>query len=513
MKQKTVATNKAVLYARVSSKEQEREGYSIPAQKKLLHSYAQKYGYEVVREFIDVETAKQSGRTQFNNMVVFLEENPEVRIILCEKTDRLYRNFKDYVTIDELDVTLIFVKEGSLLNRHSRSHEKFIHGIKVLMAKNYIDNLSEEVKKGQMEKAGNGFYPGGTPPVGYILKKVDGKSRVVVDEKNRNFAVKMFEYYASGSYSLFTLIQKLKNQDLFVPGNFPHHSTMQTLSKSTMQRLLRNPFYCGNFKWSGKIYKGAHEPLISKDLWNKVQAVLDKLENRGTKSKYNTLPFILKGVLSCGECGRTITAERKIKPSGKEYVYYHCTKFNIKCTQKAVNEKALEKQVEKSLEGLKVPVETQEYITVGLKQSFNLKRDIEDKTKENLEIRKKKLEQRLAVLYEDRLDKIITPEFYQGKFDEYSKEITDLDTKISRYTLADLDYYSLGAKILELSNNLLFLYKNAEPDEKHDLLNFLLSNSTLKDGKLLISYKKPFDLIYQRVSRSEVRRGRDSNPR
>ena len=146
MKQKTVATNKAVLYARISSKEQEREGYSIPAQKKLLHSYAQKHGYEIVREFIDVETAKQSGRTQFSNMVQFLEEHPRVRIILCEKTDRLYRNIKDYVTIDELDVTLIFVKEGSVLNKCSRSHEKFIHGIKVLMVKNYIDNLSEETR-------------------------------------------------------------------------------------------------------------------------------------------------------------------------------------------------------------------------------------------------------------------------------------------------------------------------------------------------------------------------------
>ena len=146
-------SSKAVLYARVSSKEQDREGYSIPAQCKLLRSYARRHDYHVVREFIDVETAKQSGRTHFTEMIRFLEEHPQVRILLCEKTDRLYRNFKDYVTIDELDVTLIFVKEGSVLNKDSRSHEKFIHGIKVLMAKNYIDNLSEETRKGMQEKA------------------------------------------------------------------------------------------------------------------------------------------------------------------------------------------------------------------------------------------------------------------------------------------------------------------------------------------------------------------------
>jgi len=143
----------------VSSKEQEREGYSIPAQRKLLCSYAQKHGYDIVQEFIDMETAKQCGRTQFNNMVGFLEEHPQVRIILCEKTDRLYRNFKNYVIIDDLDLTLIFVKEGSVLKKHSRSHKKFIHGIKVLMAKNYIDNLSEETRKGLLEKAEEGNFP------------------------------------------------------------------------------------------------------------------------------------------------------------------------------------------------------------------------------------------------------------------------------------------------------------------------------------------------------------------
>jgi len=100
------ARPKAVLYARVSSKDQEQEGYSIPAQLKLLKEYAQKESFEVAREFIDVETAKQSGRTNFNEMVQYLEEHPKVGTILCEKTDRLYRNFKDYVIIDDLDLKL-----------------------------------------------------------------------------------------------------------------------------------------------------------------------------------------------------------------------------------------------------------------------------------------------------------------------------------------------------------------------------------------------------------------------
>jgi site-specific DNA recombinase len=146
-------TRNAVLYARVSSKEQEKEGFSIPAQLKLLRDYAQSEGIRVVEEYVAVETAKQAGRTSFGNMVDYLRQRPEARIILVEKTDRLYRNLKDWVTLDELDLEIHFAKENVVLSADSRSSEKFLHGIKVLMAKNYIDNLSEETRKGMTERA------------------------------------------------------------------------------------------------------------------------------------------------------------------------------------------------------------------------------------------------------------------------------------------------------------------------------------------------------------------------
>ena len=92
----------AVIYARVSSKEQEKEGFSIPAQLKLLKEYAAAQGLTVVREYVDVETAKQTGRAAFGEMIAYLKAHPTVRAMLVEKTDRLYRNLKDWVTLDEL---------------------------------------------------------------------------------------------------------------------------------------------------------------------------------------------------------------------------------------------------------------------------------------------------------------------------------------------------------------------------------------------------------------------------
>src|SRR5262245_41129422 len=125
-----VAKRHAVVYARVSSKDQEKEGFSIPAQQKLLRQYAQSQHFTITREFVDVETAKRAGRTDFGQMLVYLRQHRETcRVLLVEKTDRLYRNIKDWVTLEEFNLDIHFVKENVVLSSDSRSSEKFMHGI------------------------------------------------------------------------------------------------------------------------------------------------------------------------------------------------------------------------------------------------------------------------------------------------------------------------------------------------------------------------------------------------
>src|ERR1700751_1502989 len=92
------ARKQAVIYARGSSKEQGQEGFSIPAQLKLLKEYAAAQGFAIAQDHVDVETAKQTGRAAFSAMVAYLRVHPAVRVLLVEKTDRLYRNLKDWVT-------------------------------------------------------------------------------------------------------------------------------------------------------------------------------------------------------------------------------------------------------------------------------------------------------------------------------------------------------------------------------------------------------------------------------
>lgn len=118
----------AVIYARVSSKDQEREGYSIPAQLKLLREYARTHEFEIVREFVDVETAKITGRRQFGEMVRFFRENTSCKTAIVEKTDRLYRNFRDCVTLEDLEIEIHLPKEGQVIGKDSKSQAKLVHG-------------------------------------------------------------------------------------------------------------------------------------------------------------------------------------------------------------------------------------------------------------------------------------------------------------------------------------------------------------------------------------------------
>jgi len=270
-------------------------------------------------------------------MISFLKNEEKLtvedrcRTILVEKTDRLYRNLKDWVTLDELDLQVHFVKEGVILSGDSRSSEKFMHGIKVLMAKNYIDNLSEETKKGMNEKASQGIFPS-RAPLGYLNVTCGDKHFIQPDTERSTIIRKLYEWYATGNYSIQTLTKMAYESGLV------YRKSEGRISKSNIQFILTNPIYYGDFNWHGKIYSGVHEPIISKDLWDKVQLVLkERSRNNSGLQKYD---WAFQGLLKCGHCGCTMTAELK---KGK-YVYYHCTGHRGKCPEKYVREEELERQ-------------------------------------------------------------------------------------------------------------------------------------------------------------------------
>jgi site-specific DNA recombinase len=503
------AHKQAVIYARVSSKEQEKEGFSIPAQLKLLKEYAAAQGFVVAQEYVDVETAKQTGRTAFGEMVAYLKAHPAVRVMLVEKTDRLYRNLKDWVTVDELEVEIHFPKEGVVLSRESRSSEKFMHGIKVLMAKNYIDNLSEEARKGMQEKAEQGIWPTKTP-LGYRnITGPDGKKIIVSDPAVAPIVTKLFEWYATGQHSLKEAARMARDAGLV------YRKSGAKVPVSTVHSILRNRLYTGWFDWNGKLYQGKHETLVPVELWERVQGVMDG--RFAKKHRRMTHDFAFSGLIACGMCGCSIVGEIK----KQRYVYYHCTGYADKCQgnptlcrRKYVREEVLEQQFTGLLGRLHFDDEVLAWVREALQASHVDQRREHQAALERLRAEHKRLGERISAMYIDKLDGKIGGDFYDKFAGEWRDEQLRLQREIDRHEAAEQSYMDEGVQILELGRNAQRLFERQEPRQKRRLLNFVLSNCTWEDGEVVATFRQPFDLLAETTAiaaREKVTNGLNSS--
>ena len=419
---------KAVVYARVSSKEQEKEGFSIPAQLKLLKEYAAAHGFAVEKEYVDVETAKQTGRAAFNEMVTYFKAHPSVRVILVEKTDRLYRNFRDLVTVDELAVEIHLVKEGVVLSSGSRSSEKFMHGIKVLMAKNYIDNLSEESRKGMQEKAEQGIWPT-KAPLGYRnVAGPEGKKDIAVDPEVAPIVGKLFEWYATGQYALKEVARKARE------AGFSYRRTGASVPTSAVHSILRNRLYTGQFKWNGKLIQGRHQPLVSVELWERVQGVLDG--RNASKAKRSKHDFAFSGLITCATCGCSIVGEIK----KQRYVYYHCTGYTDKCQDNSgtcrrrhVREEALEQKFTELLGQLQFDDEVLEWVRESLHASHADERREHEDAIRRLQSEHKRLGDRVNAMYLDKLDGRVDVGFFDQMSAQWREQQNQCLREIARH--------------------------------------------------------------------------------
>ena len=487
----TPAVRQAVIYARVSSKEQEKEGFSIPAQQKLLRAYATTEGFRVSEEFVDIETARQTGRTAFGEMIAYLKAHPSVRTLLVEKTDRLYRNLKDWVTLDELDVEMHFPKEGVVLSRDSRSSEKFMHGIKVLMAKNYIDNLSEEARKGMQEKAEQGIWPT-KAPLGYRnVTGPDGKKIIAPDTEVAPIIAKLFEWYATGEISLKEAGSKAQAEGLV------YARSGAKVPVSTIHTILRNRLYTGQFDWKGKVIQGLHTPLTSIDLWERVQDVMDGRFARKAK-RGGKRDFAFSGLMTCAACGCAVVGEIK----KERYVYYHCTGYAGKvrgdpasCSRRYVREEVIVGQFTDLLGRLSFDEEVIDWVRDALHASHADERRDHDAAIKRLQGENKRLQDRIHAMYVDKLDGLIDAEFFERTSSGWREEQARCQRQIEQHQAADQSYLDEGVQLLELARSAQSLFSRQEPREKRRLLNFVLSNCVWKDGTIAAEFRQPFALL------------------
>ena len=478
---------KTILFARVSSKEQEETGYSLDAQEKLLKEYAEKKEFAVVKLFRVSESASgKQIRKVFNETFQYATKN-KINIICCEKIDRLTRNPKDAALVqdwisEDQAREVHFLKESFILNKNTRAHESLVWDMKVAIARFYTNNLSEEVRKGQKEKISQGWLPT-KPPLGYKTIGEKGHKTHIVDLEKSIFIKKMFGLYSTGNYSTKALVNVMYEEGLRNRGG-------KKLGKSRIYDLLSDPFYCGKMRWNGEIFKAEHEPIISKDLFDLVQTKL----NRKFKSPQYKKHFpIFKAKIDCSECKGTITWEIQ-----KGHWYGHCSHYKD-CTQKNWWK---QEKVEEVLFPLfdNVAPKTDGVLKVlekALKASHADEMQYHNTSIEGITRALETAQRRLEAIYEDKIDKKISPEFYARKFEEYTKERDTATETLKKLNSDSTKYYQVGFAIHELALKASDIYKSskATTEDKRLLLSKIFSNLSLEPQDIRPDYTLAFQFL------------------
>jgi site-specific DNA recombinase len=452
---------------------------SLAAQLELRREFARREKMVVLQEFIDVESAGTSGRTGFGQMLAFLKKNQSrCRNILVEKTDRLYRNISDYSKVGDSGVTVDFVKEGTTLSPDSRSSDQFMHGIRVLMARNYSQNLGEETHKGMLQKARSGFYPS-YAPAGYRNVEGPDQRRVIVPDSDAPTVTRLFEEFATGRYSLKTLAAKCRAEGWTIRS--------RRVVKSTLHQILRKRIYTGDFDWDGVTYPGRHEALVSRETWDRVQTLIDKrVETRQHRIRHD---FTFTGFVRCGHCGCQLVGELK---KGR-YVYYHCTGHHGKCAEPYTREEVMQDQLAASLRELVVPREILAWLNETVSESDLTERAARERETTRLEEQRRRLDSKLDAMYEDRLEGRITPEMYDRKASELRGQSLSLSRRIEEIRAAAPAPVQDAIDLMDLTSRAADLFAVQPVHEKQGFLRLILKSATWRQGRLQTEFEQPFE--------------------
>jgi len=502
---------KAVLYVRISS-EDKKYGYSLDAQEKLGYEYASRNKLSIIKKWRVTESAWKKDRIAFNQLVDYAKAHPEVKHVIFDIVDRMTRNdfdkLKIYQLLKENDKVIHFSRTCRVIDKNISTDDEFLMDIEVAAAKRQSNDTSRKAKMGMQERAAQGTFPS-YAPIGYVnytVSKINGKDikDIKPDPERALFIKKIFEWYASGNYSTDLIANKAYEEGLRSRGT----KGGDKVAKSSIHKILNNPAYYGEFDFDNKRYVGNYTPIISKELFDKVQNKL----NGYNKFKQVKRSFAFAGLIKCNQCNCAVTAEIK----KNKYIYYHCTGYRGNCGNDYIREEKLSDRLSPIIKAIHIEKEEVELIKNALLDSNEKEIKYINQRKGILEGQKTKLESRLEKAIEEKLDGKISEEDYNRLAPKWNLELQQIETQLKNHGNNDIDWITKGEYILELCNRAHDLYLRQTPQEQAKLLHVVLSNCKMdcsNDVSLYPTYRKPFDIFAKGLSRSNWLPGLDSNQR
>ncbi|MEK7534291.1 MAG: recombinase family protein [Patescibacteria group bacterium] len=470
-----------IAYCRKSTDEPDRQILSIEAQVAELEEFAAKENLKIVSFITESKTAKEPGRQKFAEVLEKIENGGAAGIISWHP-DRLARNSVDGGKI------IYLLDTGKLLDLKFPSfwfentpQGKFMLGMAFNQSKYYVDNLSENVKRGNRQKLRRGEWPN-QAPFGYL----NINKNIQVDKKRAKYVQKAFQLFATGGYG-YADIRKFFNQ------NKIYNKSSHVLHLDKIKRILTDPFCYGVMKFCGELYEGKHPPLISKKLFDKCQEVV-KLKSRKVKNNKHLFDFL--GLVKCGECSGAITAEKHTKYYKRtnrnvEYVYYRCSKKKGVCSQKYIDKEEIEKQLKEIVLRASLPPHAAKKFLEWADKDVNNEKQKSSGIISTYQLQLKETEEKADRLLEGYLYKIISPEDYQKKKNELVETKSLLNSKIKEISQNGVEWLE---PFQEFVNSALSAHKIARAKNNcHDLsimAKTVGSNFLLSDRRLSASFKK-----------------------
>lgn len=481
------------VYCRKSSEAEDRQVLSIASQEEeILRAFSSDSNLQIVDVFREAFSAKAPGREIFNSMLTRIEAG-EADGIIAWHPDRLARNSMDGGRIIYLlDQCKLHDLKFSTFTFENNSQGKFMLSIIFGYSKYYVDSLSENVKRGNRAKIERGWRPN-RAPIGYLNDK---DTRTIIPDPERFPLVKeMFSLALTGAYTPRRICEIARTQWGLTTRKAKRRGGVP-LALSSVQRMLRNPFYSGIIVWNGKQHQGAHEPVVSLNDFERLQGMLTKRPKpRPIRHK-----FAFTGFMRCGECGCMITAEHKVNRHGSRYCYYHCTrrKFDYRCRQPSIQASELERQLIAFLETITVPDSIHRWAITKVEQLGNDGQEAAQTHRASLEKAHANTDRALRNLTSLRVREMIDD-------DEFLLERKKLESDRirCRRMLAELDNsdpaFEPFTELISFSNRAVHWFQAGDLDTKRLIFQSVCSNPRLMSKKLNIQAAKPF--LHQPKSR------------
>ncbi|MCE1178970.1 MAG: recombinase family protein [Micrococcales bacterium] len=492
----------AVSYLRVSTKEQaekggQAEGFSIPAQREANQRKADQLGATIIEEFVDAgESARKADRPELMRMIQYVAKH-KTNYCIVHKVDRLARNRADDVTIHlalkDAGVTLVSATE----NIDETPSGMLLHGIMSSIAEFYSRNLATEVVKGVSQKAAQG----GTvtkAPIGYrnvgVRDEFGREVRTVeIDEERAPLVRWAFQVFASGDWTTSQLHQELVARGLTTAAS-PRRPS-RPIGKSSVHRMLTNPYYKGSVRYQGVTYAGAHEAIVPNEVWDQVQTVLGT--HRSAADATQVHEHYLKGTVFCGQCGSRLLVCNAKSSQGTIYPYFVCASRHGgrgDCARQAMLIEQVERLIERFYTKVQIDPETIEAVSAMIHARFDEMMAEGAAEFADLASRRTQLEGEQQKLLQAHYAGAIPLDLLKREQDRITASLETIEHRIT----AHHGHYAAARENLDdslkLLSNAADIYEHAD-DANRRLINQALFKAIYidEDNDVRVGYRNPYD--------------------